>query len=310
MTKGAERLCSAEFREKSVLPLRGQDTEAVTLEACLYFMEGHFKREVEDLSQCAWKAHTVYVYDKETLLHIRSFVTPDPEFNFGAEFNHLPRPLVFPGLPANWEFSYGEGIAGCRRRRRRKRGRRAGALVQLKRLLGDPTTPAGVRISAEAEGLQRYHIAPRSWDNRYVWLRVVDLAGGAPGCWAGSYGCTQSKDFKPVELAVKRRGVNPANLRLIPRSQKKEDRLCKLALLNIRSLSNKTFLINDFISSQELDFLFLTETWLKAGENHQLVELCPENYQYLNSPRTCGRGGGVAAVYRNSIKCSWTVFEF
>ncbi|KAL6476327.1 hypothetical protein MHYP_G00148260 [Metynnis hypsauchen] len=77
-------------------------------------------------------------------------------------------------------------------------------------LLGDPTTPAGVRISAEAEGLQRYHIAPRSWDNRYVWLRVVDLAGGAPSCWAGSYGCTQSKDFKPAELAVKRRGTTDA----------------------------------------------------------------------------------------------------
>ncbi|XP_055014389.1 uncharacterized protein LOC129410370 [Boleophthalmus pectinirostris] len=36
----------------------------------------------------------------------------------------------------------------------------------------------------------------------------------------------------------------------------------KLAVLNVRSLCNKSFLIHDFISSFNLDFMFLTETWL------------------------------------------------
>ena len=36
----------------------------------------------------------------------------------------------------------------------------------------------------------------------------------------------------------------------------------KIALLNVRSLSGKTFLINDCIVRQKLDFLFFTETWL------------------------------------------------
>ncbi|KAL6461598.1 hypothetical protein MHYP_G00297420 [Metynnis hypsauchen] len=92
-------------------------------------------------------------------------------FNLEVEFNHIRRPLVLPGLPANCESSCGEGIAGCWRRRRRKRGRRAGVLLRLKRLLGDPTIPAGVCILVEAEGLECYHIAPRSWDDQYVWLR-------------------------------------------------------------------------------------------------------------------------------------------
>ena len=39
-------------------------------------------------------------------------------------------------------------------------------------------------------------------------------------------------------------------------------RTVKLALLNVRSLANKSFLINDFISTHDLDFLLLTETWL------------------------------------------------
>ncbi len=46
---------------------------------------------------------------------------------------------------------------------------------------------------------------------------------------------------------------------------------CNMALLNVRSLSNKTFILNDFISSFHLDFLFLMETWLKAGEHSQLL---------------------------------------
>ncbi|KAL6488257.1 hypothetical protein MHYP_G00019980 [Metynnis hypsauchen] len=71
----------------------------------------------------------------------------------------------FSGFPANCEFSCGEGIAGCWHQRRRKRGRRAGVLMRLKRLLGDLTIPAGVCISAEAEGLERHHISPRSWDD-------------------------------------------------------------------------------------------------------------------------------------------------
>ncbi|KAJ8401996.1 hypothetical protein AAFF_G00372310 [Aldrovandia affinis] len=39
----------------------------------------------------------------------------------------------------------------------------------------------------------------------------------------------------------------------------------RMALLNTRSLANKTFLLNDFFTSRDLDFMFLTETWLHAG---------------------------------------------
>ncbi len=36
----------------------------------------------------------------------------------------------------------------------------------------------------------------------------------------------------------------------------------KLAFLNIRSLKNKSFLINDLITTNNLDFMLLNETWL------------------------------------------------
>lgn len=47
----------------------------------------------------------------------------------------------------------------------------------------------------------------------------------------------------------------------------------RLALIDARSLANKTFLLNDFFTSHELDFMFLTETWLKAGEVISFSEL-------------------------------------
>ena len=39
-----------------------------------------------------------------------------------------------------------------------------------------------------------------------------------------------------------------------------------LALLNVRSLAGKSFLMNDFIADHKLDVLFLTETWLDGKQ--------------------------------------------
>lgn len=76
-----------------------------------------------------------------------------------------------------------------------------------------------------------------------------------------------------------------------------------MALLNARSLSNKSFILNDFFSSKNLDFLFLTETCLTRGDVIPLGELTPANCTFKNSPRSVGRGGDLATVYRNQYHC-------
>ncbi|RXN13078.1 RNA-directed DNA polymerase from mobile element jockey-like protein [Labeo rohita] len=43
------------------------------------------------------------------------------------------------------------------------------------------------------------------------------------------------------------------------------DLLLRFALINVRSVANKTFILNDFFASRELDFMFMTETWLNVG---------------------------------------------
>ncbi len=77
----------------------------------------------------------------------------------------------------------------------------------------------------------------------------------------------------------------------------------KMALVNARSLSNKTFILNDFFTSHALDFLFVTETWLKNGDISSLGELSPSDCSFYSTPRPSGHGGGLATVFRNSFKC-------
>ena len=83
----------------------------------------------------------------------------------------------------------------------------------------------------------------------------------------------------------------------------------KTALLNIRSLGNKSFLIHDFITSRNLDFLFLTETWLDNKNSAAIViEATPPNFNSFNVSRDGKKGGGVVALYRNKFQCKQVHF--
>lgn len=107
----------------------------------------------------------------------------------------------------------------------------------------------------------------------------------------------------------KSRTVNPSNLICISCqtqsvSKLMPDKVSQLALLNIRSLAGKSFLINDFINKHKLDFMFLTETWL-GQENSAavLIEIAPPNFSFFSEARIHKRGGGVATLFKDSFQC-------
>ena len=52
----------------------------------------------------------------------------------------------------------------------------------------------------------------------------------------------------------------------------------KMALLNVRSLNNKTFIVNDTITSHQLDCILLTETWLNETGSKELIEASPSKF--------------------------------
>lgn len=101
-----------------------------------------------------------------------------------------------------------------------------------------------------------------------------------------------------------RGGVNPRSLQLLGRaprvasSQTISPVPVRIALVNARSIANKTFSLNHFFTSCGLNFLCLTETWLNAGELSSFLELLHLDCTYFNSPRTTGQGGGVATVFK------------
>jgi hypothetical protein len=66
---------------------------------------------------------------------------------------------------------------------------------------------------------------------------------------------------------------------------------------------NKTQLINEFITSNELDVVMVTETWLSgdASDDFILLDSCPSTFSYSSGPRVGRKGGGVAVLHRKEI---------
>ncbi|XP_034053520.1 uncharacterized protein LOC117533727 isoform X3 [Gymnodraco acuticeps] len=97
--------------------------------------------------------------------------------------------------------------------------------------------------------------------------------------------------------------VNLTNLLPIPRSTQPPpmQRHLRAALLNTRSINNKSNILNKFIKDNNLDFLYLTETWQKPQDFFLLNEITPAGFTYIDKPRPL-RGGGIAAIIRKEIK--------
>ncbi len=84
----------------------------------------------------------------------------------------------------------------------------------------------------------------------------------------------------------------------------------KLAFLNTRSLKNKSFVINDLITTNNLDFMFPIETWLEDNCSATvLTETAPPNFNFISVCRTVRRGGGGAALFKDVYQCKQVSFS-
>lgn len=96
-------------------------------------------------------------------------------------------------------------------------------------------------------------------------------------------------------------GCVPENLCSVSHASQQTYRcLIHMALINKGSVANNTFILNNFFTS--CSFL-LMEIWIKPGENSAFSELLPPGCAFFTSPRTSGRGGGLAAIFNDSCRC-------
>ena len=77
----------------------------------------------------------------------------------------------------------------------------------------------------------------------------------------------------------------------------------KFAHINIQSCRNKTVQIHEFITDNDFDVLFMTETWLcDQGDEAHITDMTPDGYQFHSFPRCGRRGGGIALVSKCWLK--------
>lgn len=158
----------------------------------------------------------------------------------------------------------------------------------------------GIYNHCAALGIARRPYIHRGSKRRYFCSRQTDQSDNneIPVIWS-SYRRSPAGDS-----SLKRDHGNICVLKRTSLPQENMDSInIKMALINTRSIVNKSFILNNFFTSQSLDFLFITETWVNPGEQMALGDLTPPGCNFLNSPRTSGRGGGVATVFKNSFKC-------
>ncbi len=68
-------------------------------------------------------------------------------------------------------------------------------------------------------------------------------------------------------------------------------------------------MINDLITTNNLDFMFLIETWLEDNCSATvLTETAPPNFNFISVYRTVRRGGGVAALFKDVYQCKQVSF--
>ena len=75
-------------------------------------------------------------------------------------------------------------------------------------------------------------------------------------------------------------------------------------LLNARSVNNKTLEIKDYTIDKDVDLFAITESWLKADESSDFVsrDIASNGYGFLHCPRPNGTGGGLAVLYKSTMK--------
>ena len=112
--------------------------------------------------------------------------------------------------------------------------------------------------------------------------------------------------FCDARTGVHQTGVNLDNLIRVERvnTASRRTRDLQFALINPCSVRNKTADISDYVVTNDIDVVLMTETWLTSGDAVKRAELMPGGFNLKDNPRpSCRTGGGVGVRFKTGIQC-------
>ena len=178
-----------------------------------------------------------------------------------------------------------------RKKHRRRRGKHGGVRVAIrKRVSVCPAHPGPCQLAAAHLGWKDLFLARRWWDPRYSCHVSITLHQPQ----------TPVSSARPRMRICSR--VNSLNIRPLDYSRCPPaaiHSMAKVALVNSRSVSNKTFVLND---SQPGLTVFNRNLHWRWSWPVFCFRRTPINSSFVSTPRCAGRGGGVALVFKNHFK--------
>ena len=135
-------------------------------------------------------------------------------------------------------------------------------------------------------------------------------AATAPMAATATASATENDDdvfnFRDARTGVHQPGVNLDNLIRVERvnTASRRTRDLQFALVNTCSVRNKRADISDYVLTNDIDVVLMTETWLRSGDAVNRAELTPGGFNLKDNPRPSGRtGGGVGVRFKTGIQC-------
>ncbi|XP_070410856.1 RNA-directed DNA polymerase from mobile element jockey isoform X1 [Nothobranchius furzeri] len=151
------------------------------------------------------------------------------------------------------------------------------------------------------------------WGKERCFRSSPDARGGClvPVVSLGSTGLPSRSRFRRSRFGRhNQRGINLANLQYIARfdgaglSLPSGKQSTRFALINARSVGNKTFILKEFFLNNSLSVLCATESWLTPGDSAAIVEMLPPGCSFINIPRAQRRGGGLLTIFKSDLVCT------
>lgn len=116
----------------------------------------------------------------------------------------------------------------------------------------------------------------RSWQQTFtsnLYVKLLRYARPLPlTCQLSSAVWRDRLNGSNQTFRIRREGSYPHDVR------GEESTPIQLALTNTRSLVNKTFILHDFTTMNKMDYLFISETWLKVGDCLPISKLLRVTY--------------------------------